>query len=186
MALLLAGITVWILVHLFPAAAPASRDNVIFKLGEKAYMGIFSLLILASLIMIVFGWKTSIPSAIYTPIMGPGIVSSILMFVALILFFASLMGGHLKRTLRHPQMIGTIIWATSHLLTNGDSRSTTLFGGFLVWALLAIVLANRRDGPRAELPVASPKFDVIAVVIGGIAWALVGHFHLDLFGVAPI
>ena len=56
MALLLAGITVWFLVHLFPAIAPASRENMVFKLGENAYKGLFSLLILAALLMIVFGW----------------------------------------------------------------------------------------------------------------------------------
>ena len=52
--------------------------------------------------------------------------------------------------------------------------------------MLQIILCNRRDGPRAELPTASGKFDLIAIVVGGVAWGLVGHFHLQLFGVAPI
>ena len=50
MALLLAGVTVWFTVHLFPAIAPASRENMVFKLGENAYKGLFSLLILAALL----------------------------------------------------------------------------------------------------------------------------------------
>ena len=80
---------------------------------------------------------------------------------------------------------GTLLWATAHLLTNDDSRSVALFGSLAVWALLEIVLCNRRDGPRAELPEASVKFDLIAAVIGAVAWALVGHFHVQLFGVSP-
>ena len=62
MALFLAGLTLFCIVHLFPALGPASRDNLIFKLGENTYRGIFSLLILAGLVMIVFGWKGTKPS----------------------------------------------------------------------------------------------------------------------------
>lgn len=186
MALLLAGITVWFIVHLFPAVAPASRDNMVFKLGENAYKGIFSLLILASLIMIVFGWKSSVPSAVYVPPLMPGLLPALMVFAAFVLFFSSNFSTYSKRLLRHPQMVGTLVWAAAHLLTNGDSRSLALFGGLAVWALLEIVLCNRRDGARAELPAASLKFDLAAVLIGGLAWALVSHYHLRLFGVAAM
>ena len=40
MALFLAGITLFCVVHLFPALAPASRENLAFKLGENSYKGI--------------------------------------------------------------------------------------------------------------------------------------------------
>ena len=186
MALLLAGITVWFVVHLFPAVAPASRENVIFKLGENAYKGLFSLLILAALLMIVFGWKSSVPMPVYVPPVAPGLLPSMMVFAAFVLFFSSQFDTHAKRILRHPQMAGTLVWAAAHLLTNGDSRSLALFGGLAGWALLEIVLCNRRDGPRTELPAASLKYDLATVLIGGAAWALVGHFHLRLFGVVPM
>ena len=186
MALLLAGITVWFVVHLFPAVAPASRENMIFKLGENAYKGLFSLLILAAVLMIVFGWKSSVPTGLYVPPVGPGLLPAVMVFVALVLFFSSRFDTHARRYLRHPQMAGTLLWAAAHLLTNGDSRSVVLFGGLAIWALLEIVLCNRRDGPRAELPAASLKSDLIAVLIGAVAWAIIGHFHVKLFGVAPM
>ena len=53
-------------------------------------------------------------------------------------------------------------------------------------ALLEIVLCNRRDGPRTEIPAASLKYDLIAVLVGGVAWAIIGHFHIKLFGVSPL
>ena len=186
MALLIAGIMTWSLVHLFPAFAPSARENLVAKLGENPYKGLFSLLILAALAMIVFGWKSSVPSGVYVPPLMPGILSSIMVLAGLTLFFASQFNGYFKRILRHPQMVGTLLWAGAHLLTNGDSRSLALFGSFAVWAIFEIVLCNRRDGPRFELPAASAKFDIIAIVIGCVAWAIVGHFHLKLFGVAPI
>ena len=186
MAMLLAGIALWFVAHSFPAVAPARRIALQQTFGEQAYRGIFSLVILGSLLLIVFGWKSAVPTAVYTPPLGPGLLVSVLVLIGLILFFASKMNGHLKRVLRHPQMIATIFWASAHLLSNGDSRSVALFGAFGVWALFEIIMINRREGPRTESVTASGKFDLIAVVVGGIAFAVIGHFHQSLFGVAPI
>ena len=186
MTLIVAGMAFWILVHTFPAYAPGRRDALVERLGENPYKGVFSVVSLLAIVLIVFGWKQAVPSAVYAPPLQPGIIPSVLVLVGLILFFASQAGGYLKRTLRHPQMLGTILWAIAHLLTNGDSRSITLFGGFAVWALLEIILCNRRDGPRSELPAASVAGDVIAAIIGIAVFALLGHFHLRLFGVAPL
>ena len=186
MALFLVGITLFCVVHLFPALAPTARDNLVFKLGENPYRGIYSLLVLAGLMMIVFGWKATTPSALYVPPLGPGILPTLLVLAGLVLFFSSKMKGYLKRVFRHPQMVGTLLWAGSHLLTNGDTRSVTLFGSLAVWALLEIVLCNRRDGPRKELPSASLLVDVIALSVGVGEFAVIGHFDLKLLGVSPV
>ena len=186
MTLLIAGIALWFVTHLFPAAAPGARDNLIKNLGENPYKGIFSLLILAALLMIVFGWKSAIPSSLYAPPMGPGVVPSVLVLFGLIIFFASQTGGHIKRLIRHPQMTGVLFWSTAHLLANGDNRSVSLFGGFAVWALLEIILINRREGPRVERPAASIGQDIVTILTGGIVFALLGHFHLQLFGVPVV
>jgi len=185
-SLLLAGIVLWFVAHSFPATAPGKRDALVAKLGAQPYRGVFSLVILASLLMIVFGWKSAVPSALYAPPMSPGIVPSALVLIGLILFFASQMNGNIKRVIRHPQMAGTFIWAIAHLLANGDSRSVALFGGMAIWALFEIVMINRREEPRGAMKPASGKFDLVSVVIGGVVFAVVGHFHLWLFGVSPI
>ncbi len=47
------------------------RDAVANKLGKGPYRGLFSLLILTSLLLIVFGWKAATPSAVYSaPLAG--------------------------------------------------------------------------------------------------------------------
>ena len=185
MALLTAGMTLWILVHMFPAYAPGRRELLFERIGENPYKGVFSVLSLLALVMIVFGWKQTVPTAVYAPPLSPGIVPSVLVLAGLVLFFASQAGGYLKRVLRHPQMLGTLLWGGAHLLTNGDNRSIIVFGGFAAWAVLEIVLCNRRDGPRSELPAASIRADVVAAVIGVAVFGLLGHFHLRLFGVSP-
>jgi len=186
MSLLLAGVILWCAAHLLPAAAPAKRDALVAKLGEQPYRSVFSLVVVVSLVMIVFGWRSAVPRAIYQPPLGPGILPSVLILVGFVFFFASKMNGNIKRILRHPQMTGTILWAVAHLLTNGDSRAVVLFGGFAIWALFEIVMINRREGPRVAPGPASGKFDLIAVVIGVVVFAVIGHFHMALFGVSPI
>ena len=186
MTLLIAGIALWFVTHLFPAVAPRARDTLIQKLGENPYKGIFSLLILAALLMIVFGWKSAVPSALYAPPIGPGIVPSVLVLLGLVIFFASQTRGHIKRLIRHPQMTGVLFWSTAHLLANGDSRSVSLFGGFAVWAVLEIILINRREGARVDKPAAAISQDLVTIVIGGVVFALVGHFHPQLFGVSVV
>lgn len=186
MTMLHAGIALWFVVHAFPSVAPAKRAALQQSMGEQPYRGVYSLLILAALLLIVFGWKSAVPTAMYAPPLGPGLLSSALVLVGLILFFSSKVNGHLKRVLRHPQMAGTILWAVSHLLTNGDSRSLALFGSMAIWAVFEITMINRREGPRTGAETASGKFDLIAIVIGVVVFGVVGHFHQALFGVAPI
>ena len=67
-----------------------------------------------------------------------------------------------------------------------ETAAAAVIGSLAIWALLEIVLCNRRDGPRKELPSASLKGDVIAVVIGIVAFGVLGHFHVKLFGVSPL
>jgi uncharacterized membrane protein len=186
MPLLLAGITVWCLVHLLPGAAPGSRENLVSKLGDNRYKGLFSLFILASLLMIVFGWKAAVPTHVYAPPFAPGVVPSALVLIGLILFFSARLNGTVKRFVRHPQLTGVIAWSAAHLLANGDSRSVALFGALGVWAVLEIVFINRREGSRGALPALSLRQDAMAVVIGGGAFALIMFFHESLFGVAVL
>ncbi|RZV34618.1 MAG: NnrU protein [Chromatiales bacterium] len=186
MTLLITGLALWFVAHAFPAVAPEKREVLQQKLGRQPYRGVFSLIILAALLLIIFGWKSAVPHAVYVPPMGPGLLSSALVLAGLVLFFASQVSGHIKRTTRHPQMLGTILWAVAHLLTNGDSRSVALFGTLAVWALFEIVMINRRDGTITETPAASGKYDLVAIVIGGVVFAIVGHFHVQLFGVSPM
>ncbi|MGI9236581.1 MAG: NnrU family protein [Woeseiaceae bacterium] len=184
MSLLIAGVVLWIIAHLFKAAAPGLRDQIEQKLGQGPYRGLFSLLIIGSLILIVFGWKSAIPKSVYAPPLGSGPVVTILILIGLVLFFASQFTGNIKRNLRHPQMAGTILWGTAHLLVNGDSRSVALFGSFTVWALLEIVLINRRDGEWQRPAAASIRHDIIPVAIGSIVFGALLIFHKTLFGVA--
>lgn len=183
MSLLIIGIVIWSLGHLFPSVLPATRDRFVGKLGETRYRGLFALVIIGSVILIVLGWKRAMPSALYAPPFAASPVISALVLIGFILFFASQVPGNIKRFVRHPQMVGTMLWGVAHLLTNGSTRAVALFGGLTVWAIVEVLMCNRRDGKWQKPEPAAIKFDVIPVVIGSVTFAGMLYFHGRLFGI---
>lgn len=183
--MLVAGVIIWSIAHLFKAISPGYRATLEQRLGGNLYLGLFSLVIVGSLILIVIGWKSTTPRAVYTAPMAGGPFISALMLLALILFFSSKFPGNIRRYVRHPQMTGTLLWGIAHLLTNGSSRSVVLFGGFFIWALLEIMFINRRDGRFQKPAAAELRFDIFPIAIGSAVFAALFYFHGSVFGVAP-
>ena len=94
------------------------------------------------------------------------------------------MRGHIRRVLRHPMLIGILIWSCVHLLANGDLRGTILFGAFLVYAIVDLISAIARGAVKTFVPV--PRHDVIAVVAGLLLAVAVMVVHRWLFGVRVV
>lgn len=186
MLLLLIGVVLWSLVHLYPALLPASRQRLLDKLGEGPYKGVFALGILAGIALIIVGWRSITPAAIYSPPLGHSLLMSLLVLAAFILFAASAFPGNIRRFIRHPQMTATILWGVAHLLSNGSNRAVVLFGGLTIWAVLEIVFINRRDGAWEKPGEAPVSKDVIAVVAGIAIYVLVASFHESIFGVPAL
>ena len=183
MALLAAGVLVFTLVHLYPALFAASRDGLVARLGRNAYRGLFSLAILAGIVMMIAGWRSATPEPVYTPAVSGGIVPAVLVFLAFVLLVAAQSNTNIKRYVRHPQMTGVLLWSVAHLLANGDSRSVLLFGGLGAWSIAEVFFCNRRDGAwqrPGPYPVLS---DILTVLIGAIGFVLVWRFHGTISGV---
>jgi len=185
MALLIAGLLLFTVVHLLPAALPGVRGAIVARLGDNPYRGVYSLFVLAGLVLIVFGWKAATPTPVYAPLLRGGPIVSLLVFGAFILFVASRARSNLRRLVRHPQMTAVILWSAAHLLANGDSRSLALFGGLGVWAIAEILLCNKRDGVWQKPAPVHARTDAIAAVIGAAAFAVFFFLHRTLFGVLP-
>jgi len=184
MKLLISGILLWSLVHLFPCAMHDVRSNLVEKFGINRYRGVFSLLIALSLVIIIFGWKAALPNTLYAPPLTAGPLPSLLVLVAFILFAAAQAHTNIKRLIRHPQLTAVVAWGIAHLLTNGDSRSITLFGGLTLWAIIAMVLSSRRDGHWRKPDAVAIKSDFIMIVAGALGFAVVLYAHQYLFGVS--
>lgn len=183
MTVLIAGLLLFSIAHLYPSIMPSARKRLVEKLGFNPYRGLFSVTIVASLVLIVFGWKAASPTGLYTAPLQAGPIASAVVFLAFVLFVASQRKTNFRRFVRHPQMAAVILWSVAHLLVNGDSRSLALFGGLGLWAVVEIVLCNRRDGVWEKPEPVTVAQDAITVAIGTAAFVLIWYFHLALFGV---
>jgi uncharacterized membrane protein len=179
------GVLLWSITHLIPAAAVDFRKGVIDKLGENPYKGIFTLFMVFAIYLIISGWKATLPEFLYIPPAWGRHAASLLVLIAFILFSASHGQNNIKRFVRHPQLSSLVVWGIAHLLANGESRSIVLFGGLTLWAVVEIVLLNRRDGAWEKPAPAPRKKDIIAVVAGVVVYAVFAYLHGWLFGVSP-
>jgi len=182
MRLLLAGLALFLGIHLVPAV-PSLRAAAVARAGEKRYRGLFALVSAVGLVLIVVGYAVADDRArVFAPFPAARAIAPYAMSISFILFAAANMRGHLRRVIRHPMLLGLAIWATVHLLANGDRTGTVLFGAFLAYAAIDLISAVGRGAVKTFVP--EPKHDVIAVV-GGIAVAIaVMTLHRVLFGVA--
>jgi hypothetical protein len=122
MALLVAGLVLFLGIHLVPALPPA-RLAVATRWGENRYKGAFSLISALGLVLIIAGYALSDDrTRVFAPLPAARAIAPYAMVVSFIMFAAANMKGHLRRSIRHPMLIGLLIWSTVHLLANGDHR----------------------------------------------------------------
>jgi len=151
---LIAGVALWMATHFMPALAPSFRRTMIDRLGGGPYRGVFALLVVSALVLIVYGWRTTPETYLYLLPAWSRPAGFLLMVIAFVLIGAAQYNTIIKRFIRHPMLMGVVIWSISHLLTNGTSRALILFGGIGVWALLEMPLLNARekDAERPDSP----------------------------------
>ncbi len=181
------GVLLWSVVHLFSAVAVGGRKTLINRMGENPYKGIYALLLILSLYLIISGWGSTVPEQIFynAPDWG-GYAAGLLVFVGFILFIAPYPPNNFKRILRHPQLISVVCWGAGHLLAIGSPRSIVLFGGLTAWALVEIVMINRRDGEWIKPDKVSHMKDLSLVLFGSLAFAVFLFTHHLLFGGDPL
>jgi uncharacterized membrane protein len=186
MSLLILGIVIWSLIHLIPSVAVNFRSGLVQTVGMVAYKAIFGLVIVASLLCIIYGWKAATVDPLFTPPDWGAHVTVALTFIAFVLLFAPYMENSFSRMLRHPQLSGVLLWAVGHLFSSGEARAVALFAGFALWVALEIILINRRDGIWSRPGPASLMANVRLILTGAGFFALFLFTHNWLFGVGAL
>jgi uncharacterized membrane protein len=184
MLLLGAGLVLFLGLHLLPALPPG-RGALVGRLGERGYKGAFSLLSLVGLVLIIGGYVLAAPGPrLFEPSPAAIAMAPYAVPLAFVLLAAANMRGHIRHTLQHPMLLGIALWAGVHLLANGDTRGTVLFGSFLGYAVVDFVSVVQRHTVKPFVP--SARYDLFAVVGGVGAALLVMLLHRLLFGVAVV
>ncbi len=183
-----AGLLIWVVAHLFPSVFSAQRQKLISHIGSNPYQGLFAILIIASLVLIVLGWRNTVPEQIYLPaaqLRLPSVFLTVVGFVVMV--GANFPATRLKFIIRHPQLTGVLIWALAHLLMNGDSRSLLVFSVIGLWCTVSMFTISRRDGEwRKPAKAASWGQELIMLTVGLIVAATAMYFHQYLSGIAII
>ena len=88
------------------------------------------MLLLASIVLMVIGYRGADFVPVYTPLPGHGHLNNLLMLVVGLPVRGRRHQGHaLSADAPSDADWGTVIWAVAHLLVNGDLASVVLFGG---------------------------------------------------------
>ena len=151
------------------------------RLGEGPYMGLYSIISLTGILLIIFGYESN--SNFQYSVNGKAYVyAKYFMFFALTINIAAVMTTYIKKYTKHPMSLGIAIWATLHLLVNPDTTSIILFGSFLAYATVSVVVAELRDSFSESV---TPKvlYDIFAIVLGIALTFLAYNFHEYLSGV---
>lgn len=177
MSLLILGLAIFLGSHAFTVFR-GPRRALVGRFGEGPYKVAYSLVAVLGLVLVVYGFgqyrSTGWVDVWYPPVWTRHIALP-LVWAAFVCLVAAYIPGRIKRVLKHPMLVAVKLWATAHLLANGDLGSILMFGSILAWAVFARISLKRRPdevrdhaGPVVEQ--AGWRNDAIALAVGTIAW----------------
>jgi len=178
MILLIAGLVLFVLIHLVPII-PGLKVRIVESISSGRYMLVFSLISIISLALIVFGLKAAPFVPLYDPPTWGRTLALVMMLPAIYLFASNGVGNapsSAQAFTAHPMNLGVIVWATAHLFANGDLAHVLLFATFAGFSVISIVSANTRGAKpkrdkRPPLIMELVFITIIACVYALLMWA---------------
>ncbi len=176
MTWLVLGVLLWVGAHLFKRVLPKQRE----ALG-KSGRPLVAVVIVVSIALMIVGYQEAEDVPLYALSNWTWHLNNLLMLVALFMMDIGRVNGVIRTKVRHPMLIGVVIWSVAHLLVNGDLTALVLFGGLGLWALLQMAVISRAEGPW-EIPargsvLSDGKVAVLAVVLYIVIAGI--HYWLD-------
>ncbi len=147
----------FVLTHFVPSTP--LRARLAGSLGERGYLGLYSLVALATLGWMIYAYGRAPIEPLWP---GLRVVPVVIMPFAFVFIVAGLTAKNptavgqeilleaedpargILRVTRHPLMWGILLWAGAHVLARADTKSLLFFGGFLVVAGLGTRLIDAR------------------------------------------
>jgi uncharacterized membrane protein len=176
MTLLLSGLALFIAIHVLPTFG-GTRAALVARLGEKPWKLLHTMVSLAAIVLVVLGWKRAPTDLVYVPPAWGRVAVFVLMLPVLYLLIGRRIGSNLKRHTAHPMLWGFTLWAAAHLLAHGEVRALVLFGGFALYALVAMWSQEVRgvaQVTKEPAPIAAELRTGAAVLV---AYALIVYLH---------
>ena len=189
MEVLMVGLVVFLGVHSVSIVNPGRRDSFVARHGEQTWQGLYALVSIVGFALILWGYGLARedPVGLYTPPVWLRHVALLLLLFVFPLLFAAYLPGRISDATRHPMLLAVKLWATAHLLANGNLADVLLFGSFLAWAVADRISLKRRV-PRPVPGAPHSKLNDLIAGIGGLAVYVlfVVWLHRWLIGVSPL
>ena len=162
---LLAAALVLLASHFGISSTPL-RDWLVARVGERAYLVLYSLIALAALVWLISAWARAPYVELWAVAPWLAWVPLLVMPLALLLVVGGVSTPNptavgapdvlgrsepvhgVFRITRHPLMWAVGLWAASHLLANGDLASIVLFTSLGALALVGTLLIDRKYAAR--------------------------------------
>jgi uncharacterized membrane protein len=183
MTILIVGLVIFFAVHFLPSMT-AVRQGLIARRGEGPYKGLFSVVSLIGFGLIIWGYSQSEFVAVYDPPAWGRHVTMALVLLAFICFAYFHLKSRIRKAIGHPMLFGIALWAIGHLFANGDQASLLLFGSFLVFSVIDILIANAQG--RVKQFEVKPAHDFIGVGVGVVLYVVFFALHPYIIGVPII
>ena len=176
MSILISGLLIFFVSHFYSTFRSREPEKDIkHKMGEKAYMGAYSVISALGLGLIIWGYKQAgVTEQLYVGFNFDYSLRLLLMLLAFIfLVAANLPAGYIKSTLKHPMLVGVCIWSITHLIDGATERQALLFGSFLIYSIIdMVVVSSRASSSKTSSKIISWKSDAVAIVIGIVTYAI--------------
>lgn len=179
------GVALFSAIHFLPSVTPAKREDLIDKVGPKLYRGVFAIDVLIGVALMIWGYRSAAWVHVYDPPSWGVHLNNLLMLVVVYLMGVGGAKGWLATKMRHPMLLGVILWAVAHLLVNGDQASILLFGGLGLWALGMTFMLNRRTGAWAPPKHCGRMGELRLILISVAIYAVITFAHGFMLGVNP-
>jgi uncharacterized membrane protein len=225
MSSLIAASAFFLAIH-FGVSGTHLRDALVGRMGERAYRGAFALASIVGLVWMSRAYAHAPDVELWGQLVNLRPVAYVVVLIAFLLAIIGLatpsptrvgmesklaQGSDIVRGMvritRHPFLWGVTIWATIHLVVNGDLASLIFFGSLLLLALggTASIDAKRRRNfgeqwnafaqatsnipfaaiaaGRNRLGVALKEIGLVRIIAAIVVFGLFFAFHGRLFGV---
>ncbi len=173
MTLILIGLILWIVPHMFKRLAPDMAASI----PEGPRKGSVAVLSVLAIVLMVIGYRGASGEVYWGVSSATRGINNLLMVFAFYLYASSGAKTRITRYIRHPQLTAVIVWAVAHILVNGNSESFLLFGGLLAWAIAEIVVLNRAQPDWTPAHAVPIKKEVTAVIATIVVVGIVGAIH---------
>ena len=191
MALLIAGLILFLGAHSTRVFADDWRTRTLERIGELKWKGLVTALSIAGFVLMIVGYDQArmTPVLLWEPPIWTRHVAVLFNLLAFVLVAAAYVPRNIiKSKIGHPMIAGVKIWALAHLLANGNLADVLLFGAFLIWAVLDFRVSRRRDRMNATVyPSAAMANSLLTLVVGlgaGVVFML--WLHVRWVGVSPL